>query len=127
MAGRGLLSRIGKGDASSRHDDPSDAILEHLRILLNTRRGEAPTVPDYGVPDMTDLVHTLPSGTSGLSKALRDTILTYEPRLKNVNVRNIPSDEPLVLRFEITARLVEDNTVLKLQTRVRAGGKIEVS
>ena len=127
MAGRGLLSRIGTAGPSSRHDDPSDAILEHLRVLLNTRRGEAPTVPDYGVPDITDLIHTLPSGIPGLTRALRDTILTYEPRLKNVNVRHVPSDEPLILRFEITARLVEDNRVLKLQTRVRAGGKIEVS
>jgi len=126
MAGRGLLSRIGKAEASSRHGDVSDSVIEHLRVLLNTRRGEAPTVPDYGIPDITDLAHTLPAGLTTLTRALRDTILTYEPRLKNVNVRNLASDEPLVLRFEITARLVEDNRVLKLQTRVRPGGKIDV-
>src|SRR5262245_52333266 len=127
MGGRGLLSRIGKGEAQGRLADPSDSILEHLRVLLNTRRGEAPTVPDYGVPDITDLVHTLPTGVAGLTRALRDTILTYEPRLKNVNVRHLESEDPLVLRFEITARVVEDNRVLKVQTRVRAGGKIDVS
>ena len=125
MAGRGLLSRIG-GGGTSKHDDDAASVLEHLRVLLNSRRGEAPTVPEYGVPDITDLVHTLPSGIAGLTRALRDTILAYEPRLKNVNVRSVESDEPLVLRFEITARLVEGNRVLKLQTRVRAGGKIEV-
>ena len=127
MAGRGLLSRIGQVEASSRLADVSDSVIEHLRVLLNTRRGEAATVPDYGVPDITDLVHTLPSGIAGLTRALRDTILTYEPRLKNVNVRHLASEEPLVLRFEISARLVEDNRVLKVQTRVRAGGKVEVA
>src|SRR5262245_16466048 len=126
MAGRGLLSRIGGGGAPPKSDEDADSILDHLRVLLNSRRGEAPTVPDYGVPDITDLVHTLPSVIAGLTRALRDTILAYEPRLKNVNVRNVESDEPLVLRFEITARLVEGNRVLKLQTRVRAGGKIDV-
>ena len=127
MAGRGLLSRIGRVEASSRQADPSDSIIDHLRVLLNTHRGEAPTVPDYGVPDITDLAHTVPSGLTTLTRALRDTILAYEPRLKNVNVRSLPSEEPLVLRFEITARLVDDNRLLKLQTRVRPGGKIEVT
>jgi type VI secretion system protein len=126
MAGRGLLSRIGRSDPSSRREDETGSVLEHLRVLLNTRQGESPTVPDYGVPDITDLVHTLPAGIAGLTRALRDTILSYEPRLKNVNVKHVPSDEPLVLRFEITARLVEGNKVVKMQTRVRAGGKVEV-
>jgi type VI secretion system protein len=126
MAGRGLLSRIGRTGAASRVHDESASVLEHLRVLLNARRGEAPTVPDYGVPDITDLIHTLPAGIQGLTRALRDTILTYEPRLKNVNVKNIPSEEPLVLRFEITARLVEGNQLVKVQTRVRPGGKVEV-
>lgn len=125
MSGRGLLSRIGKTDPSNRRDEER-SVLEHLRVLLNTRQGESATVPDYGVPDITDLVHTLPAGIAGLTRALRDTILAYEPRLKNVNVRNIPSDEPLVLRFEISARLVEGNRVVKVQTRVRPGGKTEV-
>src|SRR5215510_5678896 len=115
MAGRGLLSRIGGGGAPPKSDEDADSILDHLRVLLNTRRGEAPTVPDYGVPDITDLVHTLPTGVAGLTRALRDTILTYEPRLKNVNVRHLESEDPLVLRFEITARVVEDNRVLKVQ------------
>src|SRR5688572_29280072 len=126
MSGRGLLSRIGRVDSSSRTEDESASVLEHLRVLLNTRQGEAPTVPDYGVPDITDLVHTLPAGIQGLVKALRETILAYEPRLKNVNVRSISSDEPLVLRFEITARLVDGNRLVKVQTRVRPGGKVEV-
>ena len=126
MSGRGLLSRIGKVDSSSRSGDELTSVLEHLRVLLNARQGESPTVPDYGVPDITDLVHTIPAGIQGLTKALRDTIMAYEPRLKNVNVKSIASDEPLILRFEISARLVADNRLLKVQTRVRPGGKVEV-
>ena len=76
--------------------------------------------------DFTDLIHSFPKGIPTLAASIRSTILAYEPRLKNVNVRNIPSDEPLVLRFEISARLVEGNRVVKVQTRVRPGGKTEV-
>lgn len=127
MGARGVLSRLGAQAPGARRDDVTESIIEHLRVLLNTRRGEAVTAPRYGVPDFTDLAHNFPGGIQVLQRGIRDTILEFEPRLKNVVVRHVPDDEALVLRFEITAKVADDNRILKVQTRVNAGGKIDIT
>ncbi|HEX8704045.1 MAG TPA: type VI secretion system baseplate subunit TssE, partial [Myxococcaceae bacterium] len=105
MAGRGLLSRIESEEGTSSRDaDVSSSIVEHLRVLLNTRRGDSATVPGFGVVDFTDLVHSFPSSIQTLQAAIRATILEFEPRLRNVSVRHVPDEDPLMLRFEISAQ-----------------------
>lgn len=129
MAGRGLLSRIESEEGtSSRSLDASTSIVEHLRVLLNTRKGDSATVPGFGVVDFTDLVHTFPSAIQTLQAAIRATVLEYEPRLRNVSVRHLPDEDPLVLRFEITAQPSDRNArgVLRFKTQMSAGGKVEV-
>lgn len=125
MATRGLLARLGR---ERRGSDTLGDVLEHLRVLLNTRVGESVTVPDYGVMDFTDLVHSIPEGINVLQQAIRDTILRYEPRLANVVVRFVPSDVPLEIHFEIVARLAEDKkNLVRLQTNVNSAGRFEVA
>ncbi len=129
MAGRGLLSRIESEEGtSSRNADVSTSIVEHLRVLLNTRRGDAATVPGFGVVDFTDLVHSFPSSIQTLQAAIRATILEFEPRLRNVSVRHMPDEDPLVLKFEITAQPADRSArgVLRFRTQMSAGGKVEV-
>lgn len=126
MAGRGLLSRIAGGGEPL---DEAQAIAEHLRALLNTRRGDAACAPSFGVVDFTDLVHAFPRSIQDLSKSLRATIAEYEPRLKNVLVRHVPDEDPLTLRFEISAQLAEGRTsrALRFSTMVHPGGRIDVA
>jgi type VI secretion system protein len=125
MTGRGLLSRIGSNRGQPL--DEIDAIVEHLRVLLNTRQGEAPTVPDFGVTDFTDLVHSFPDGIQVLQRAIRATILQYEPRLRNVTVRHMRDEELLILKFEITAQLAQGGRgVLRFRTQLNPGGRIDV-
>jgi type VI secretion system protein len=127
---RGLLHKIALPDPT-RHNqyNETELIVEHLRDLLNTRAGEAPTVPDFGVIDFTDLVHNFPEAIQTLTKAIRDTIKTYEPRLKNVQVQHIRDDEVLVLKFQIAAHLAakgaKGNNV-RFETQLRAGGHMSV-
>jgi type VI secretion system protein len=64
--------------------DEVGSIIEHLRVLLNTRKGEAVTVPGFGLVDFSDLVHSFPASVTTLQASIRATILEYEPRLKNV-------------------------------------------
>ncbi len=124
MAGRGLLSRIASG-APPRGE--AEAIVEHLRALLNTRAGEAPCCPAYGVVDFTDVVHGIPTSLQSLVKSIRATILEFEPRLRNVTVRALPGDGELALRFEISAQLAsEKGKTLRLSTTVRPGGRYDV-
>src|SRR5690348_17126261 len=105
MPGRGLLSRLdATGLRATRALDEHDSIVEHLRVLLNARRGGSPSCPDFGIPDFSDLVHNFPGAIQVLQRAIRETILAYEPRLRQVTVRHIPDDEPLVLKYEIIAQ-----------------------
>ena len=124
---RGLLSRIGEGDAGvARPERKADEVAEPLRVLLNSRHGDAVTVSDFGLVDFTDLVHNFPDAIHTLSRAIRETIETYEPRLEGVSIREVPSEDPLVLRFEITAHLVGDGSTLRFRTRVTPGGQFDV-
>ncbi len=122
---RGLLGRIGLATSAG---DSTEAIARHLSALLNSGQGESITSPDYGVVDFSDLVHEFPNAIPVLQQAIRNCITSFEPRLRNVSVRHIPDDsDPLTLNFEIVARLASDRRqVLRLNTRVKAGGNIEV-
>ncbi len=127
MGGRALLSRIGARD--TRSIDPVESIVAHLRVLLNTRRGDCVTAPDFGILDFADVVHEFPGGIQQLAKSIRSTVLQYEPRLRNVAVRHVADENPLSLRFEITAQVAEGRTArtLRFATTVKPGGRVDVA
>lgn len=129
--GRGLLSRLTATSVNdARPNNELESIVEHLKALLNTRQGESPSVPDFGVVDFTDLVHNFPEAIQTLQRCIRTTILQYEPRLKNVVVQHVRDDEVLVLKFQITAQLQNkggrSGGAVRFETQLRAGGHISV-
>lgn len=129
MGGRGLLSRIAAKDPRQlRAENEVESIMEHLRDLLNTRQGEAITVPDFGVIDFTDLVHNFPDAIQLLQRSVRATILQYEPRLKNVVVQHVRDEDVLVLKFQISAQLATrtGRGAVRFETQLRAGGHVTV-
>jgi type VI secretion system protein len=127
---RGLMQRLGGAAGAPRgSSDEQRSILEHLRALLNTRRGDSEAAPDFGIPDFTDYVHSVPSGLLQLQTALQQTIARYEPRLTQVLVRAVDVDSAsLVLYFEVSARIVgaREKQVMRFFTRVVRGGRILV-
>lgn len=125
--GRALLSRLAEKGGSP--TDEVAAIVAHLRVLLNTRRGDAVTAPGFGVIDFSDLANEFPGAIPQLVKSIKATVIEYEPRLKNVSVRHLPDDGALTLRFEISGQLARGRTVrtLRLATTVRPGGHIDVT
>lgn len=127
MTGRALLSRFAGKDTGA--IDVVESIGEHLRVLLNTRRGDSVSAPDFGILDFTDVVHEFPGGIQHLAKSIRTTILQYEPRLKSVGVRHVPDENPLTLRFEISAQLADGRSArtLRFSTTVRPGGRVDVA
>lgn len=126
MSGRGLLWRIATSEPAG---DEVTAIVEHLRVLLNTRQGEAPAAPTYGVLDFSDVVHAMPGAAQALVRSIRTTILEHEPRLRNVTVRHVTESDELRLRFEISAQLADGRSArtLRLATTVRPGGRFDVN
>jgi type VI secretion system protein len=127
MIRRALLSRIAGPDASP--VDELQSILAHLRALLNSRQGDSPCAPRYGVVEFVDVALGFPAALPELAKSIRSTILEFEPRLKNVTVHQQPQDDPLVLRFEIAAQLARRGAAGSLQftTTILPGGRIEIA
>jgi type VI secretion system protein len=132
---RGLLERLRNPEpesARTTRENPrllSEAVLAHLRQMLNTRQGIAPACLDYGMPDLCDLVYTFPQAASDLRKAIKSAIEKYEPRLRRVVVSQVESaEEPLTLRFEIRGELAteEGRNSIWIQTMIDEFGGIEV-
>jgi len=131
MAIRGLLSRLDEQapGARVRGGDERESILNHLKVLLNARQGGSPSAEQFGIPDFADIVHSFPVAIQTIQRAIKDSIQRFEPRLVQVNVRHVTSENPLVLRYEITAQALRGNSrvPLKLTTQISAGGHVDVN
>ena len=126
MAGHSLLTRIQRPEFAVARRTISDSetresVLQHLRAMCTTSRGTMLTEPDFGVIDVSELVHSFPDAIALMARTMRHSILTYEPRLTNVVVRHVPGDgSDLTLRFEISAQLLsgDHKTPVKFETSV---------
>ena len=74
------------------------------------------------------MVHNFPNAALIMERSIRATVTEYEPRLKNVRVRLVPSDDPLKLVFEIAARLAGDKHqgLVRVRTEVEPTGRVRV-
>jgi type VI secretion system protein len=88
-------------------NDVEGAILSHLHQMLNTRRGSCLTCPDYGLVDVSELLDDFPDAIATVQRSIKTSVQTYEPRLKNAQVRHLKGDgRPAVaLHFEISGQL----------------------
>lgn len=129
-----LLERMGNPEQTGYRLTPDphrtiDSILAHLRKMLNVRQGSVCTLPDYGIPDLNSLFMQYPDAVLALRRIIKELLEKYEPRLRRINVRYLPDDEnPLILRFEITAHLVSEGAAqpLRFETSVGDNGRVQV-
>jgi type VI secretion system protein len=106
-----------------------ESILQNLIQMCCTRLGTMLTAPDYGIADVSEMIHSFPDAISLMAQTLRHTIQTYEPRLQNVQVIHIPSEIwDLTLRFEVRARVVlEGNkTAVKFETALDPSRRLTI-
>ncbi|NLP60851.1 type VI secretion system baseplate subunit TssE [Paraburkholderia sacchari] len=103
-----LLGHIG-GELLDCHDERT---LECLSVqqngqrILNTRAGALKHLPDYGLPDLTNIYKALPASAHQLRDQMEATLLKYEPRIRSIDVVILENDEPGVLvSFEMTCHL----------------------
>jgi len=128
MSNRGLFSRLEQGQLSA-GEDPVASITEHLRALLNTRKGEAVASPNYGILDFNDIVHLMPFAITKMQSSIQSAVQEFEPRLRNVTVRYVEDEvEPTALRFDVSAQLALKGVKgqLLFRTRLLPGGRVEV-
>jgi len=70
------------------------SIRDNLTRLFTSRAGLLPHLPDYGLPDITEIYRQMPYGIPRLTEAMLNAIKKYEPRLKNVRVIYIQPATP---------------------------------
>ncbi len=133
-----LLARIERaadptssGRTAARDGDVESSVSAHLARLLNTRQGSCLTCPDYGLIEVSEVLHDFPDAIGIVQRALKNTIQQYEPRLKNVQVRHLKGEDmaAMTLQFEITAQLhLPDGRrqSLRFSTDVDGSGNVQV-
>jgi len=107
----------------------ANSILRHLHVLLNARQGESICVPDYGIPDITEVNHAFPGSVGDMQRAIQASIEKFEPRLGKVRVKQVASEvEDLELRFEVMGQMVtaREKSFLKFQTIMDSNGSIRI-
>jgi type VI secretion system protein len=112
---RGLVPRLLGASAG----DELAAVLANLRLLFNTRAGDSAAAPDFGVPDLADLLHQLPAASAALQQSLHGAISRHEPRLRAVHVQAGPDHT-----LEIHAQL--RGTPLRLRAVLTPSGRIDL-
>jgi len=106
------------------------SILKYVQYILSTKQGSAVISYDFGIPDVTNF-HDKSFGDyiKGMEDSLVQTILKFEPRLKDVKVvYNNQEDKTTVMHFKIEAKLLnyEDIPVV-FETVINPDGKVAIN
>jgi type VI secretion system lysozyme-like protein len=132
---RGLFDRLRDPDrggfrsAHQRTDRIYASVMTHLHQMLNTRRDDSSSVPEFGLPALTDI--DVGTRVEELRRAIEQSIRSYEPRLAGVRVQLVPPDpdEPTKVRFQITAGLAtsDERVRVRFDTLVDGSGSWKVT
>lgn len=130
--GHSLLTRIARPEFAVARRAISDqetreSVLQHLRVICETRAGTMLTCPQYGTATVSEMVHAFPDAIAEMARSIRATISEYEPRLKNVRIVHIPAED-LTLRYEISAQLVAEGQPIpvRFETSLDTNQRISV-
>lgn len=112
---RTLLERIASPKEGSQRDlgddleDVRASICLNLQRIFNTYHGGSPATPNYGISSFADHLEG-PTPSNAVAKEIRDAIVQFEPRLTNVEVTFVQSEnERFELRFDIIADIVDES------------------
>jgi type VI secretion system protein len=115
-----LLGHIG-GEPFHAYDDKTLEIMsvqQNIRRILNTRAGALKHLPDYGLPDLTNIYKALPASAHLLKQQMETTLLAYEPRIRAIDVDYIDNADPGVLvSYEMTCHLKKAGLVERILSR----------
>lgn len=88
------------------------SIQTYLTQLLNARQGSIAHLPDYVLPDISEVYAELPYSQQTLIDAIHRVIAKYEPRLQKVQVNPIQNQgHNSVLSLEINAEIAPGETL----------------
>jgi type VI secretion system protein len=106
-----------------------DPVRTHLALLLNTRQGSAPNLPDYGLPDVASFDSDYPASLGELRSRIEQLVRKYEPRLLSARVRLLGSDHrEFRASFLITGEIEEggEREQVRYRTTISSSGQAAV-
>lgn len=89
----------------SEEDQHTLSVLDNMQRILNSRAGSLSHLPDYGLPDMGQILQGLPGAAHGLMNSMAETLLKYEPRLAAVNIELLAQTLPGHLEYSLDVTL----------------------
>ena len=101
------------------------SVLDNLRRILNSRAGALEHLPDYGLPDMGQILQGLPGSAHGLMSAMGDTLAKYEPRVATIGIELLPQTRPGHLEYSLEVQLIGGRRVT-FGTSLTPGGNVLV-
>ncbi len=116
-----------ESDVTRGEDARIRSVLANLQRLLNARRGAVGHLPNYGLPDISEVYRDMPDSIGLLQQAIKDTIEVYEPRLARVRVEHRAADRSAMrLVFLIAGELASGGRV-RFQSTFSSTAAAEVS
>jgi type VI secretion system protein len=101
----------------------SKSILDHLRFLLNTRKGMLIHIPEYGMPDIGEMYRRLPEAAAEMRESVEFAIRRFEPRLEHVRVSIVDFDPGIGhVGFRVSA-VIAGGARLVMETRFFPDGR----
>lgn len=98
-----------------RHDEATQeilSVLENIKRILNTRVGSLKHLSDYGLPDLSQIYRTLPASAHLLKTQMEKTLLTYEPRVRAIDLDILPDADPgMLISYVLTCHLKKGGLV----------------
>lgn len=109
----------------SERDQVILSVLDNMQRILNSRAGTLAHLPDYGLPDMSQILQGMPGSAHGLLSLLSATLLKYEPRLESLSITLLPQTRSGHLEYTLEAQLKELGLV-RFGTEFAPEGKVLV-
>jgi len=91
----------------------SRSISDNLVRLFNARAGMLSHLPDYGLPDISEICRSYPSGLDRLRIAMQKAVVKYEPRIKKARVELIDNDSTgSKIRFRLSGEMAHGDKIV---------------
>lgn len=129
-----VLERLRRGEppsptATESIEDRIASVVANVRRIVNSREGNAPAQPDYGMPAPSEIVHAFPHAIDRVQRQLKLQLQRYEPRLRELEVLHLEvENEPIKMFFQVSGRLATESggTWLTLRLVFHPSGRFDV-
>ncbi len=102
------------------------SVVGNLNRLFNARRGSLVHLPDYGLPDISEIYRDMPDSVIELREAVRQAVEKYEPRLRRVRVEHQNTDPYAMRLIFLLSGELSDRRKVRLQTTFSSHETVDV-